>query len=356
MLVHRFLLELGEEETAAALGVRRGTVKSRTSRALDRLRELVGEVEAMTPLERELTRPRPGRRLARGARRRVAHRRAGRGAPCTAPQASAGAGRRARRGRRRACDARRPAGPHGRLRLARASGAPGSRSSTSCPRSRRLRGSRSSATSSRSRMPRLERASRYAAPPDGEPAPDEMRVTPGLRVAYLWRDGERVRLLVTQFPGRSADEPGLVKKLLGSGTSVEQLEVDGDPAVWIEGGPHVVLLAAPDGTIREENGWLAGNTLLVDRDGVTIRVEGDLTRDQSRAPSSARCAADAPSDEGSRLARGGYLGRGSKSLERVMTPAPTPDYKAYGGGETRAAPVRWSRAGAPAYWRPFTEA
>ena len=43
VLIHRFLLELGEEETAAALGVRRGTVKSRTSRALDRLRELVGE-------------------------------------------------------------------------------------------------------------------------------------------------------------------------------------------------------------------------------------------------------------------------------------------------------------------------
>lgn len=122
-----------------------------------------------------------------------------------------------------------------------------------------------------------------ASPPDGEPRPDETRVTPGLRVAYLWRDGERLRLLVTQFPGRSADEPGLVKKLLGSGTSVEQLEVDGDAAVWIEGGPHVVLLAAPDGTIREENGWLAGNTLLVDRDGVTTRVEGALTRGQAVA-------------------------------------------------------------------------
>jgi RNA polymerase sigma-70 factor (ECF subfamily) len=43
VLVHRFVLELGEEETAAALGVRRGTVKSRTSRALDRMRALVGE-------------------------------------------------------------------------------------------------------------------------------------------------------------------------------------------------------------------------------------------------------------------------------------------------------------------------
>jgi RNA polymerase sigma factor (sigma-70 family) len=35
----RYVLDLSEEETAAALGVRRGTVKSRTARALDRLRE-----------------------------------------------------------------------------------------------------------------------------------------------------------------------------------------------------------------------------------------------------------------------------------------------------------------------------
>jgi RNA polymerase sigma-70 factor, ECF subfamily len=35
----RYLLALSEAETAAALGVRRGTVKSRASRALDRLKE-----------------------------------------------------------------------------------------------------------------------------------------------------------------------------------------------------------------------------------------------------------------------------------------------------------------------------
>jgi RNA polymerase sigma-70 factor, ECF subfamily len=38
----RFFLDLSEEETAAALGVRRGTVKSRQSRALARLREEMG--------------------------------------------------------------------------------------------------------------------------------------------------------------------------------------------------------------------------------------------------------------------------------------------------------------------------
>jgi RNA polymerase sigma-70 factor (ECF subfamily) len=39
----RYLLDLSEAETAAALDVRPGTVKSRLSRALDRLREEVGE-------------------------------------------------------------------------------------------------------------------------------------------------------------------------------------------------------------------------------------------------------------------------------------------------------------------------
>jgi RNA polymerase sigma-70 factor (ECF subfamily) len=37
----RYFLELSEEETAAALGIARGTVKSRLSRALDRLRSQV---------------------------------------------------------------------------------------------------------------------------------------------------------------------------------------------------------------------------------------------------------------------------------------------------------------------------
>ena len=40
VLMCRYLLELSETETAAALGLRPGTVKSRTSRALERLRAI----------------------------------------------------------------------------------------------------------------------------------------------------------------------------------------------------------------------------------------------------------------------------------------------------------------------------
>jgi RNA polymerase sigma factor (sigma-70 family) len=39
----RYFLELSEEETATTLGWKRGTVKSRLSRALDRLRAELGE-------------------------------------------------------------------------------------------------------------------------------------------------------------------------------------------------------------------------------------------------------------------------------------------------------------------------
>ena len=42
----RYFLELSEEETAAALGIARGTVKSRLSRALERLRAHLEEVAA----------------------------------------------------------------------------------------------------------------------------------------------------------------------------------------------------------------------------------------------------------------------------------------------------------------------
>ena len=45
VLACRFILDLGEQETAAVLRVARGTVKSRTARALERLRTALG-VEA----------------------------------------------------------------------------------------------------------------------------------------------------------------------------------------------------------------------------------------------------------------------------------------------------------------------
>jgi hypothetical protein len=122
----------------------------------------------------------------------------------------------------------------------------------------------------------------FADPPDDERRPDQILLAPGMRVTYVWRDGDRVRLLVTQFPG-SATDPGLVKKLVSSATRVEVLDVDGHRAVWLEGGPHAVLFVTPDGVVRDDLGWLAGNTLLVDVGGRTVRIEAAIDRDDAIA-------------------------------------------------------------------------
>jgi hypothetical protein len=119
-----------------------------------------------------------------------------------------------------------------------------------------------------------------APPPHGEPAPDEVRVVDGRRVSYVWRDGDRIRLLVTQVPGL-LQRGEILRKLIPPTVRIERLEIEGDGAVFISGGPHAVFLLGPNGSYEEDHGWLAGATLLVDRGGSTLRIEGSFDRDRA---------------------------------------------------------------------------
>ena len=51
-----------------------------------------------------------------------------------------------------------------------------------------------------------------------------------------------VRLLVSQAPGLTVDSGLIAKKLVGPDTALEETQVDGSPAFFLSGSPHVVLL------------------------------------------------------------------------------------------------------------------
>jgi hypothetical protein len=91
----------------------------------------------------------------------------------------------------------------------------------------------------------------------------------------------RLGLLASEFRGDLL--PDLVGKLAGPDTRIEQLSVDGRPAIWIEGAPHLFFYRAPDGNVIEGELRLAQNVLLIERGPLLVRLEGAFGRDRAVA-------------------------------------------------------------------------
>jgi hypothetical protein len=109
----------------------------------------------------------------------------------------------------------------------------------------------------------------------------------GLRLTLVYGPGEGVPrsqytgvgILVTEFDG--AIDTQFLDKMVAGGTSVEQLTVGGNRALWLEGGPHFVVFRTAAGDIGEDVGRLAGNTLLVEQEGLLVRIEGQIDRERA---------------------------------------------------------------------------
>lgn len=95
-------------------------------------------------------------------------------------------------------------------------------------------------------------------------------------VTLVYRGGD---LLVTQFRGGLDSE--LIEKVLGPGTRLDVVGVDGASGYWISGARHPVLYLAPAGEVREDRARLAGNTLVWEVAGVTHRLEADVSRTEA---------------------------------------------------------------------------
>jgi hypothetical protein len=85
-------------------------------------------------------------------------------------------------------------------------------------------------------------------------------------------------LLITQFRGQPT--PEFLKKVTGMGL-VESVTVGGQPGYWFSGEPHFFTYQDADGNLREERTRLAGNTLIWQRGDLTLRLEGELARDEA---------------------------------------------------------------------------
>ena len=66
-----------------------------------------------------------------------------------------------------------------------------------------------------------------------------------------------------------------------AGVPIEELRVGDRPALWIDAAHEVAVLDPRTGEGLFDTARLAGPTLLVDRGEQTLRVEGDLTREQA---------------------------------------------------------------------------
>ena len=115
--------------------------------------------------------------------------------------------------------------------------------------------------------------------------PDEVRFDPltaGGQVAFLWLDdGGAATALLTEFRAPLGFE--FVEKLAGPGTEIALVDVDGGRGIWLEGEPHGFYYLDEAGQPRDETLRLARNTLLWERGPLTLRLEGDLTREQALA-------------------------------------------------------------------------
>jgi hypothetical protein len=112
---------------------------------------------------------------------------------------------------------------------------------------------------------------------------------PGGELALLWPPS--ASLPPTAIPGvgallsvlRAEVDEAFIQKTLTPGTTYERVLVNGGPAIWLAGSPHLFFYLGPDGAVEQQTLRLAGNTLIWTDGPFTYRLESALDRDQAIA-------------------------------------------------------------------------
>jgi hypothetical protein len=95
------------------------------------------------------------------------------------------------------------------------------------------------------------------------------------QVAFLYGSEEKPRLLITQ-----ADARGAIEKLVNLNVTERELVVvePGYAGVWLFGEKHAIFYPSTD---HEEPFRLVGNALVYEIDGVTARIEAEISKDEA---------------------------------------------------------------------------
>jgi hypothetical protein len=83
------------------------------------------------------------------------------------------------------------------------------------------------------------------------------------------------RALLSEFPSLG---PLSMKKLTIGETQIEDAQVNGNHAFWIAGGTHTLKYFDRRNGFQERNVLIHGNVLIWVRGGLTLRLEGKLTK------------------------------------------------------------------------------
>jgi hypothetical protein len=111
--------------------------------------------------------------------------------------------------------------------------------------------------------------------PSGSPAAYLGHDVPGGRISLLIG-----RVLIIEFRGTATP---FIVKIIGPGTAVKRVRINGHPGVYLSGALHEVLFQTQTGQIQSDRVRLAGNVLIWQQGPVTIRIEGTRTLRQASA-------------------------------------------------------------------------
>ena|SRR5205809_3378637 len=110
-------------------------------------------------------------------------------------------------------------------------------------------------------------------------AAERVTLVYGARAGFPPTQLQGVSALLVEF--RGSVDATFFGKSIGPGTTLEEVTVNGGRGFWLAGAPHFFFYRDASGAILQETLRLAGNTLIWEQDGVTFRLEAEISRDQA---------------------------------------------------------------------------